>query len=725
MEKLVRHFPVSRNGWILTCFLAAELSGFALQATPPHVSQDADGGQEGESQQQPSAGSNRFGAGFPNIQPHQSPPRRPRTGRRIRSSLQTFWSERVPESLKQFEIPMDSVFQPVCMSATKEQLETMAARSKCMELLPPEHPSLLSSPNKGQPLCFVARAAEGLPVHMQKALFFFASVANSALDLGHYAAPSETTDVVHDKTEVKAIRRLVSTGLGLEPDSMNRDPQHTASGFISMNEILRMRQNERPSETKELVPPLSIYIGFTGAVFQQRDGKGKREVFAVLMVLPADNFALMPFILEKFLMKPKMGAQKYEQLMELYLESSSFLLEIMRYECFCNLGADESELGLPEDYWLEPGGMLGTSTVLSQFQIPLKIFNTIKNEHPDADLASIRIIGCPEMTFQQSDEYTDAWLRYMNASINTDAMRQDNLLSKISQYDSSKDKANQEPMKIGHGGGWPLEVDEDTNEVTAFGLPPLPLMHKFDANGARGNFSVFIASIGDADQALPDLTRAILTAFLVHSSDIDTRPEVNHLLKDKRKANPLLVLRTYYGPDADPFSALVLANRQRMWAEALRSDIQVENETSPRLLHAHPLTPCRQMRRSKGAPIQEVLRITKDYLASVTKNLESMIECQVFRSATVTQMKAVFDLMPFEEVCSRAPHSIANTLREKSSKISKTRRYDSMYRSWHCFMKIWEDMNRFFCLNSGNLLGAVEVMLSQLMFKFAHTNETG
>jgi hypothetical protein len=68
------------------------------------------------------------------------------------------------------------------------------------------------------------------------------------------------------------------------------------------------------------------------------------------------------------------------------------------------------------------------------------------------------------------------------------------------------------------------------------------------------------------------------------------------------------VLRTYYGPDADPFSALVLANRQRMWFEALRTDIQV--------------------RRAKGASIQEVLRVEKDYLASSMKNLESMIECQ-------------------------------------------------------------------------------------------------
>ncbi len=546
--------------------------------SPPHPTQDEQeegGGQDGSQQQDP-APSQQFGPGFPNIRPHRSPspPARSQQGRKIRASLRTFWGENIPESLKQFEIPMESVFKPVCMSPTKEQLATMSARSKCMELLMPEHQSLLSSPNKGLPLCFLARAAEGLPVHMQKALFFFTSVANSALDLGHYAAPSGTTDVVHDKMEPKVVRRLVSTGVGLEPDGIIRDPMQTASGFISMNEILRKRQNERASETKELVPPLSVYIGFTGAVFSENDGKEKREVYAALFVVPADNFALMPYILEKFLMKPKMGCQKYEQLMELYLESSSFLREIMRYECFCNLDADENELGLPEDYWLEPGGVLGTSTVLSPFQIPLKIFNTIRNEHPNADLSSIRIIGCPEMTFQRSDEYTDAWLEYMNKSINNDAMRQENLGNEIGKYDSAKDKTDLR-MHIGHSGGWPLEVDQDTNEVTVFGLPPLPLMHKFDANGARGNFSVFIASIGDADQALPDLTRAILTAFLVHSSDVDTRPEIDHLLKDKRKANPLLVLRTYYGPDADPFSALVLANRQRMWAEALRSDIQV------------------------------------------------------------------------------------------------------------------------------------------------------
>ena len=418
---------------------------------------------------------------------------------------------------------------------------------------------------------------------------------------------------------------------------------------------------------------------------------------------PADNIELMTYIMEKFLLKPKMGAQKYEQLMDIFLESSSFFKEIMRYECFCNLSADESKVGLPEDYRLEPGGKLGTATVLSPFQIPIKIFNNIRQEFPSADLASIRIIGCPVMTFQRTDEDTKAWCRYMHKSINLEAQRQKNLLVEINKYDACKNKEEYGGANVGITGGWPLETDSENN-VLVFGHPPLPLMHRFDANGARGNFSVFIASIGDADQALPDLTRAIITAFLVHSSSLDRRPEIDHLLKDRRKANPLLVLRTYYGPEADPFSALVLANRQRMSAEALRSDIQV--------------------RRARGVPVLEVIRVIKDYLASIVKNLDSMIECQVFRSATVTQMKTIVDLMDFDEVCTTSRDSIAACMRERSKRISKTRRYDSMHRAWNCYMKTWEEMNRYFSLNAGNLVCAMEVMLSQLMFKFAHTNET-
>ena len=97
---------------------------------------------------------------------------------------------------------------------------------------------------------------------------------------------------------------------------------------------------------------------------------------------------------------------------------------------------------------------------------------------------------------------------------------------------------------------------------------------------------------------------------------------------------------------------------------------------------------------------------------------------QVFRSATVTQMKTIYDLMDFDEICTRSDHSIRHTLREKSQRVYKSRKYDSMYRVWNCFMKLWEDMNKYFTLNAGNLAIALEVYLSKLMFKFAHTNDS-
>jgi hypothetical protein len=644
---------------------------------------------------------------FPNVQPAEVSRRNEAsTGLRVPSSMAQYWIDNVPGICREFPIPSQNVFNPTCMTPTDDQITRMYARSKCMELISARHPSRLLGPSKAQPLCFVARAAEGLPIHIQKALFFFASVLHGLVDMAHFATPTFATDVVHDRTDPRVIRSFVTTGNGIGPDP--EDPHGPSSqggdGFITMQHILNHPGSERQEKVTEPVPPLSIHVGFTGAVFNDQEGKEKREVFAVLVVTPSDNFALWPYIYEKFLEKPKIGSQKYEQKMELYLEASSFLREIQRYECFCNLPCDETETGMPEDYKQDPGGKLGVARILSQFQIPFKIFHIIRTEHPTADLKSIRIIGCPEMTFETTDEFTEEWRKYANRCIEAEARRQWKLLEQIDKYCAEKSKDTYKPNagEPEASPGWPLEVDN--NNVKVFGLPPLPLMHIFDADGARGSFSVFIASIGDADQALPDFTRATITSFLVHSTHVDTKPEIDHLLKDKRKANPLLVLRTYYGPDADPFSALILANRQRMWAEALRTDIQI--------------------RRSKGASIQEILRVERDYLASSMKNLESMIECQVFRSATVTQMKAIHEMIDFEEVCTGSEHSVRSVMREKSQRLFRSRKHDSMFRAWNCFMRIWEEMNIYFTLNAGNLVCALEVFLSQIMSKFAHTNET-
>lgn len=87
---------------------------------------------------------------------------------------------------------------------------------------------------------------------------------------------------------------MVSTGFGLTPDPPCSDESADQDEFISIDEILEKRAQETPEQIKEPVPPLSIHVGFTGAVFKDEDGKEKREVFAVLMVRYLEAFFSTP-----------------------------------------------------------------------------------------------------------------------------------------------------------------------------------------------------------------------------------------------------------------------------------------------------------------------------------------------------------------------------------------------------------------------------------------------
>lgn len=91
----------------------------------------------------------------------------------------------------------------------------------------------------------------------------------------------------------------MSTGAGLEPDP-SAEPEGAGeggSGFISPNEILERRMLDAPDAIAEPVQPVTIHVGFTGAVFKDAEGKEKREVFAVLMVDPTPAGFLVFFFL--------------------------------------------------------------------------------------------------------------------------------------------------------------------------------------------------------------------------------------------------------------------------------------------------------------------------------------------------------------------------------------------------------------------------------------------
>jgi len=465
----------------------------------------------------------------------------------IPSNLARFWEEKVLESLKTFPIASEKVVKGVCMTPTPDDCRRMYARSKCMKLLHASDPALFSDPTQTLPMCFMERSGSEIPMQIQKALFFFSSLLNhTQTDIAHYAAKSETVDVIYGKDDPRAIKRLESTGVGLGDERQHLASQSAQDGFININDILTDRDLDQSSGLRIPVDPVSLFLGFVGVVFRD-GGKEKREVFCVLTVVPAENFDLEGYIQGKFLVRPKQGCQKYEQLLELYTEASSFWEEIKKYEIYENLGVDERRFRESGKYRLMPGGGLGTATVFSPFQIPLKIFNMIKKLYHAADLASIRIIGMPRMTFKHSDETTSDWIQYMEKSINANQERMIRLEEAVRRYDLSKEKESLPALDLGCIGGWPLEIEDSTFTVTCYGLPPLPLMHSVDTNRIGGKFEHFIASIGEADKALPDFTRAVITAFLINSSPMNVRPDLAYFLKDTRIANPLLCLREWFG----------------------------------------------------------------------------------------------------------------------------------------------------------------------------------
>jgi hypothetical protein len=112
----------------------------------------------------------------------------------------------------------------------------------------------------------------------------------------------------------------------------------------------------------------------------------------------------------------------------------------------------------------------------------------------------------------------------------------------------------------------------------------------------------------------------------------------------------------------------------------------------------------------------------ENYLGDILQKLHDSISAGVFRSDTVTQMLMIHTLLDYDEI---SKNSIAVIMRTRSERIKPTRQYDSMYRAWYVFLDVWQQLNDgSFLLNAGNLVCAIEVLLSQLMFKFAGTNET-
>jgi hypothetical protein len=254
-----------------------------------------------------------FAGAFPHITPHQDVTDRdePNDGRgqhaRVSRKLREYWEANIPDEIKQFMV--DDVFQTLALSPDASLLKTMCAKSKCMELLPPDDPGLLYLPTYGSTMCWLATGGAGeLPGHIQDVLYFFAQVANSLGNYAHFVVPSTSTDVVVsplftpvtmqflvslwaftlqvDRVDSKVIPSLISTGEGLEPRAPKRRRREQDEGkrFVSISEILAKRALDTSGEVRKIVPGVTLHLGNTAMVVKTMDGSERRDIYTVVMV---------------------------------------------------------------------------------------------------------------------------------------------------------------------------------------------------------------------------------------------------------------------------------------------------------------------------------------------------------------------------------------------------------------------------------------------------------
>jgi hypothetical protein len=250
------------------------------------------------------------------------------------------------------------------------------------------------------------------------------------------------------------------------------------------------------------------------------------------------------YIHEGVLTPPKMGGPQYPLLMDFYSSMKGILEKIINYELVVNLGVLQQELGVSDDYKFNSGGSLGVLTILSPFQIPIKIFHVLETQFPGA--RDIEIIGMPRMTFRTDDLITTDWIACMHHWITANQRLEEEAFEVLQRYNMLKDKSIFDVPQQKAVGGLPLTVAPDGTVVEFASVPSLPITLTYNSHGIRAsNFDVWFSSIGGGD-ALPDLVRALLRSFLVTTTSLDVMPDITHFLRDTRRADPVLLFHTYF-----------------------------------------------------------------------------------------------------------------------------------------------------------------------------------
>ena len=262
---------------------------------------------------------------------------------------------------------------------------------------------------------------------------------------------------------------------------------------------------------------------------------------------------------------------------------------------------------------------------------------------------------------------------------------------------------------VANPGGWPLDSRDYQGKklYVIFGLPPLPIMMRFELNKSPVYYvteSGFRVNTGQ----LPTLPTYHLRRFLNHDPD-ESAPdqeadniEAAIVLVDKVKATPLNVSVRYYGTDCNPLEGLAMPGYMKPWWNAMRSFLV-------------------RQRQSDTVSPARAATILQNFVSSGIESHRGSILSGAYHSTRVSQGYHMISSLEGALVGKVACGPYVQTLRKR---VPASIRHDPSLATSFIFFSVWEDYNRDAVLNGGNLEAVIEMNVSSMGWMMGLNNNT-
>lgn len=581
---------------------------------------------------------------------------------------------------------------------------TMDAASKTLNIIPYADSCRYMQPYEGGYIYYISECnGMTLTRHMENVLYFYYMLETFIQQKGVQNFVVPTADLyldysVEKNKKVIGVLEVLADHVELDGDNTMHiddieDYTPRVSGSHSLDyDTFMERIKKSTQDNREGRKMFTTKLAFTGAFFDV-EGKTKNKLFSMIVITPLKNFNLYDYIIYMFLSPPKDPKMK-----AMWIEMDALWKHIMWYEANFNLERSDD----PMQSRTNPGATNGFFSLTSMLTIPYRIMKSIRKEFPLA--SSVRIIGCPNLTFTKYDEVDRSFKDFMNRTMDVQNSTYSKLKVDLSAFANTKDSEQQHlKFDITSLGGWPLKFYYDSvlekKIYQRFGHFNWPLMMHFDVSKHMGeniNMEAFLLNLG---VIFPLTVTKKLRDFVTFDADSgsDVMIPDAHILKcvlPEDEFTPLKRYEKYYGTDQNVED--LKDTKLAKWFIAFMEHIynrRTNNHGSDRM------------------SVEEALNQVHMHLYNSMKQHESIARADGYGSKFFKQCMFMLDKYPKSSL---GNVSLATFLEEnvKNERLPPKIKHHAFLKHTYSLMLSLHELNADMRLNALNLEIVLETLLS-------------